>query len=43
MNAWSDHVVPAFALGAALGAAPGPVQLLILNETAQHGSDRGSG
>ena len=41
MNAWSDHVVPAFALGAALGAAPGPVQLLILNETARHGIGRG--
>lgn len=41
MNAWSDHVVPAFALGAALGAAPGPVQLLILNETARHGIGQG--
>ena len=41
MSVWSDHVVPAFALGAALGAAPGPVQLLILNETARHGIARG--
>ena len=41
MSAWSEHVVPAFALGAALGAAPGPVQLLILNETAAHGIVRG--
>lgn len=41
MSVWSEHVVPAFALGAALGAAPGPVQLLILNETARHGIARG--
>ena len=41
MSVWSAHVVPAFALGAALGAAPGPVQLLILNETARHGLARG--
>jgi threonine/homoserine/homoserine lactone efflux protein len=41
VSAWSDHVVPAFALGTALGAAPGPVQLLILNETAAHGIGRG--
>ena len=34
MAAWSDHVPPAFALGSALGAAPGPVQLLLLTETA---------
>jgi len=33
--------VPAFALGAALGAAPGPVQLLILSETARHGIGAG--
>lgn len=33
--------MPAFALGAALGAAPGPVQLLILNETARHGIGQG--
>ena len=38
---WSEHVVPAFALGAALGAAPGPVQLLILSETARHGIGAG--
>lgn len=37
MSVWREHVVPAFALGAALGAAPGPVQLLILSETARHG------
>ena len=41
VSAWSDHLVPAFALGAALGAAPGPVQLLILNETARHGIGQG--
>jgi len=41
VSAWSDHIVPAFALGAALGAAPGPVQLLILNETAAHGIAQG--
>lgn len=29
--------VPAFALGFALGAAPGPVQVLILSQTAQRG------
>lgn len=34
---WSSHVGAAFALGFALGAAPGPVQLLILTETAQRG------
>ena len=33
--------MPAFVLGAALAAAPGPVQLLILNETARHGLARG--
>lgn len=33
--------MPAFALGVALGAAPGPVQLLILTETARHGIGRG--
>lgn len=41
MSDWSEHVVPAFALGAALGAAPGPVQLLILSETARHGIGAG--
>ena len=41
MNAWSDHVVPAFALGAALAATPGPVQLLILSETARAGIGQG--
>lgn len=41
MNTWSAHVVPAFMLGAALGAAPGPVQLLILSETARHGIGQG--
>jgi threonine/homoserine/homoserine lactone efflux protein len=32
-----DPAGPAFALGFALGAAPGPVQLLILSETARRG------
>ena len=41
MSDWSDHIVPAFLLGAALGAAPGPVQLLILSETARGGLRRG--
>jgi threonine/homoserine/homoserine lactone efflux protein len=41
VRVWSEHVVPAFALGAALGAAPGPVQLLILGETARHGIGAG--
>jgi threonine/homoserine/homoserine lactone efflux protein len=36
-----DHIGPAFLLGAALGAAPGPVQLLILSETAKGGLGRG--
>lgn len=35
-DAWSA-VGPAFALGFALGAAPGPVQVLILSETARRG------
>jgi threonine/homoserine/homoserine lactone efflux protein len=33
----SGHVVPAFLLGVALAAAPGPVQILILGETARTG------
>lgn len=33
----SAPVVPAFVLGFALGAAPGPVQVLILSETARRG------
>jgi threonine/homoserine/homoserine lactone efflux protein len=41
VSVWREHVVPAFALGAALGAAPGPVQLLILSETARHGIGAG--
>jgi threonine/homoserine/homoserine lactone efflux protein len=41
VSVWSEHAVPAFALGAALGAAPGPVQLLILSETARHGIGAG--
>ena len=41
MSDWSEHLVPAFALGAALGAAPGPVQLLILSETARYGIGAG--
>lgn len=32
-----DHAPAAFALGFALGAAPGPVQLLLLTETARRG------
>jgi threonine/homoserine/homoserine lactone efflux protein len=35
-DAWSN-VPAAFALGFALGAAPGPVQLLLLTETARRG------
>jgi threonine/homoserine/homoserine lactone efflux protein len=35
-DAWS-HAAPAFALGFALGAAPGPVQLLILTQAARRG------
>lgn len=37
----SEYLIPAFALGAALGAAPGPVQVLILSETARGGITRG--
>jgi threonine/homoserine/homoserine lactone efflux protein len=33
----ASHVPAAFALGFALGAAPGPVQLLLLTETARRG------
>ena len=36
-----DHAWAAFALGVALGAAPGPVQLLILSESAKGGLARG--
>jgi threonine/homoserine/homoserine lactone efflux protein len=32
-----SELVPAFLLGFALGAAPGPVQLLILSQTARLG------
>jgi len=35
------HVSSAFALGFALGAAPGPVQVLILSETAKRGLSGG--
>ncbi len=35
------HVAPAFGLGFALGAAPGPVQVLILSETSRGGLARG--
>ena len=35
-DTWS-HAGAAFVLGFALGAAPGPVQLLILTDTAKHG------
>ncbi len=38
---WSSHVGAAFALGFALGAAPGPVQLLLLTETAKRGFSGG--
>ena len=41
MSAWPNQILPAFALGAALGAAPGPVQILILSETARGGIRRG--
>ena len=37
----SPHAGAAFALGFALGAAPGPVQLLILSETARRGLSGG--
>lgn len=36
-----DHIVAAAGLGFALGSAPGPVQLLILSETAKGGFTRG--
>jgi threonine/homoserine/homoserine lactone efflux protein len=35
-DVWS-HAAPAFALGFGLGAAPGPVQLLILTQSARRG------
>jgi threonine/homoserine/homoserine lactone efflux protein len=38
---WGPHIGAAFALGFALGAAPGPVQLLILTETAKRGFSGG--
>jgi threonine/homoserine/homoserine lactone efflux protein len=38
---WSSHAGAAFALGFALGAAPGPVQLLLLTETAKRGLSGG--
>src|SRR5436309_2304000 len=41
MTAWGEHVSSAFALGFALGAAPGPVQVLILSETARRGFSGG--
>jgi len=41
MTAWGEHVSSAFALGFALGAAPGPVQVLILSETARRGLSGG--
>ncbi|MFN8233579.1 MAG: LysE family transporter [Actinomycetota bacterium] len=37
MNDVYEHAGAAFVLGFALGAAPGPVQLLILSETARRG------
>jgi threonine/homoserine/homoserine lactone efflux protein len=36
-----DHAWAAFALGVALGASPGPVQVLILSESAKGGLGRG--
>jgi len=41
VSAAGEHLVGAFALGAALGSAPGPVQLLILTETAKGGFSAG--
>lgn len=41
MSALAEHVAPAFGLGFALGAAPGPIQLLILGETAKRGFSGG--
>jgi threonine/homoserine/homoserine lactone efflux protein len=41
MTTWGGHVSSAFALGFALGAAPGPVQVLILSETARRGFSGG--
>lgn len=38
---WGTHIGLAFALGFALGAAPGPVQLLLLTETAKRGFSGG--
>ena len=37
MSGAASHMPAAFALGFALGAAPGPVQLLLLSETARRG------
>ena len=37
MSGWNHNLLSAFALGAALGSTPGPVQLLILAETAKRG------
>jgi threonine/homoserine/homoserine lactone efflux protein len=39
MSVGGAGVGAAFALGFALGAAPGPVQLLILSETAKRGRE----
>ena len=36
-----EHVAQAFGLGFALGAAPGPVQVLILSETSRRGFEGG--
>jgi len=41
MTFGSGAIVGAFALGFALGAAPGPVQMLILSETAKRGLEGG--
>jgi threonine/homoserine/homoserine lactone efflux protein len=40
VSAW-EHALPAFGLGFALGAAPGPVQVLILSQTARRGLSGG--
>jgi threonine/homoserine/homoserine lactone efflux protein len=41
VSMFTEHVAPAFGLGFALGAAPGPIQLLILGETAKRGFSGG--
>jgi threonine/homoserine/homoserine lactone efflux protein len=41
VSGWNDHLLGAFGIGFALGSAPGPVQFLILSETAKGGFSRG--